>query len=404
MERHIFVGKSTQANTTEPQHLSKSRKIMERNPFCLSPLIPDEYFCDRHKETELMLKTLTNQGNVVLTSPRRMGKTGLINHCFSQPVVRQNFIAISIDVLHTSSLREFVMELGSAVFKTVASRSERLTKQFVSVLRSLSASFGFDAMTGMPTFDIKLGQITSPEYTLDEIFSYLEAAGMPCLVAIDEFQQIVYYPEKNTEALLRGRIQRLHNTNFVFAGSERRMMNEMFFSDLRPFYQSATPIELAPIELDVYTKFAQAMFARADKRIGANVVENIYRFWDGVTMYVHRLLHDAYAETDSGEECEQALVDRVTEQYLQQNDKRLLELLAFVSEQQKELLYAICAEGQVQGITSAAFVKRHSLKSASAVQSAAKRLLEIDMITKQGYVYSVSDPLMRIWLRRRMSV
>lgn len=374
---------------------------MERNPFYLTPVIPDEFFCDRQKETELMLKTLCNQGNVVLTSPRRVGKTGLINHSFTRQEVKEQFITISIDILHTTSLREFIMELGSAVFNSMATRSERLMRRFTSLLRSLNASFGFDPVTNTPTFDIKLGQITSSEYTLDEIFAYLEASEQPCIVAIDEFQQIAYYPEKNVEALLRGRIQRMQNTFFVFAGSERRMMNEMFFSDLRPFYQSATPIDLSPIDLDIYTLFVQQQFAQAEKSISEEVIHATYHYWDGVTMYIHKVFHDAYAETGRGEVCTQDTIDKVTDSYLLQNEKRLRELLAFITEQQKQLLYAICDEGQATGITSSAFVKKHSLKSASAVQSAAKRLLETDMITKQGHTYSVSDPLLRIWLKRK---
>ena len=92
----------------------------------------------------------------------------------------------------------------------------------------------------------------------------------------------------------------------------------------------------------------------------------------------------------------------MTSSFISQNEKRLRELLSFVTDQQKQLLYAIAQEGKSTGITSGAFVKKHSLKSASAVQSAAKRLLEIDMITKSGQTYTVSDPLLRIWLRKRI--
>ncbi|MBQ3911287.1 MAG: hypothetical protein II691_08290, partial [Muribaculaceae bacterium] len=92
-----------------------------------------------------------------------------------------------------------------------------------------------------------------------------------------------------------------------------------------------------------------------------------------------------------------------TATYIAQNEKRLQELLAFISVQQKELLYAIAREGVATKLTSAAFVKRHQLKSASAVQSAAKRLLDYDIITQKGHEFSVSDPLLEIWIRERMA-
>ena len=181
---------------------------MSINPFVLSPAIPDEFFCDRQSESASLIKSIINQENVVLISPRRVGKTGLIYHCFSQPEIRDNYLTVSIDILHTTSFQEFIKELGAAVFNTVAKRSEKLTKLFVTTLRSLSGSFGIDSMTYMPTFDVKLGQINTPEYTLEEIFNYLEKADKPCIVAIDEFQQVTKYPEGNIEALLRGRIQK----------------------------------------------------------------------------------------------------------------------------------------------------------------------------------------------------
>lgn len=202
------------------------------------------------------------------------------------------------------------------------------------------------------------------------------------------------------EALLRGRIQKLQNTNFIFAGSERRVMNEIFFSDKRPFFQSATLLQLEPIALPVYKEFVVQHFRNADKGIDEAAIEWAYQQYDGITMYTHKLFHDAFAETEERETCTTTDMQQISYLLIQQNAKRLQELLAYVSEQQKELLYAIAADRQTSQLTSSAFVKRHHLKSASAVQSAAKKLLEFDLITEQSKTYSISDPLLRIWLDR----
>lgn len=373
---------------------------MSINPFVLSPTIPDELFCDRQKESASLVRSILNQENVVLISPRRVGKTGLIYHCFKHPEIHDNYTTVSIDILHTTSFQEFIKELGNAVFNTVAKQSEKLTRLFVTTLRSLNGSFGIDPVTYTPTFDLKLGQINMPEYTLDEIFAYLEKADKPCVVAIDEFQQIAKYQDSNIEALLRGRIQKLVNTHFIFAGSERRMMNEMFFTDKRPFYQSATLLELEPIDLGIYTEFAVQQFHAVGKTLDPDAFEWAYQKFDGVTMYTHKLLHDTFADTLPGTTCTITDMQKAAEQYIQQNSKRLQELLSYVTEQQKEVLYAIAADRNVQRITSSDFVKRHHLKSASAVQSAVKRLLDLDLITEQHKSFSISDPLLRIWIDR----
>jgi AAA+ ATPase superfamily predicted ATPase len=371
------------------------------NPFIVSGKIPPEYFCDRVEEAAQLEKALNNQMNVVLTSSRRMGKTSLVDFVFDVPSIKEEYVTITVDILHTGTFREFILALGTAVFDSVASRSEKLRKMFVTFLKSLSASFGYDTLQNMPTFDVKLGDIQRPEYTLNEIFDYLEAVDRRCLVVIDEFQQITRYPEKNVEALLRTYIQKMSNANFVFSGSRRRLMEEMFFSSKRPFYQSAKSLRLDPIKVSVYQEFAIHHFQQAEKNITAEAFQYVYDTFWGVTFYIQRIMKDAFAETLMGDTCDLEAVKELIQDYLDENDSRLREQLAFITESQKELLYAIHAEKQAQGITAMAFNKKYRLRSPSSTQSAALKLLEYELITRAENTYSISDPLLSLWLDRR---
>ena len=371
------------------------------NPFIVSGKIAPEYFCDRVEEATQLEKSLNNQMNVVLTSSRRMGKTSLVDFVFDKPDFKDEYVTISVDILHTTTFREFILALGTAVFDNVATRSVKLRKQFVTFLKSLSASFGYDTIQNMPTFDIKLGDVKNPEYTLAEIFGYLEKVDKRCIVVIDEFQQITRYPEKNVEALIRTHIQKLSNANFVFSGSQRRLMEEMFFSSKRPFFQSAKSLRLEAIASDIYLDFAKKHFSEAGKEIAVEAFSHVYEVFMGVTFYVQRILHDAFAETPKGQICDIEAVNQLIENFIDENDSRLREQLAYITEAQKELLYAIHEEKQVQGITSIAFNKKHRLRSPSSTQSAALKLLEYDLITRKEKVYSISDPLMKLWLDRR---
>ncbi|MDD7317913.1 MAG: ATP-binding protein [Prevotella sp.] len=376
---------------------------MQINPFILGNRIPEKYFCDREEESMMLVRSIMNQENVVLVSPRRVGKTGLMNHCFNMPEVFNNHIVMYVDILHTTTLKEFIQEIGNAVFRNVARRNDRMMKMFAATVRSLQASFGYDPVNNVPTFDIKLGHIAQPEYSLDEIFEYIEKAEKRCVIAIDEFQQIVNYPEKNIEAILRGRIQRLSNVNFIYSGSERRLMTEMFFSDKRPFFQSATMLHLGVIELPKYADFARKHFEEAGKSIEQAAIEYAYQRYDGITLYLQRMMHDAFSMTKEGETFTKENMKWQSKAYVRQQETRLKEMLSHISEQQKELLYAICEDGIAERITSGEFVRRHNLKSASAVQAALKKLLEYDVVTQNGKQFSISDPLLRIWLRERNS-
>ena len=371
------------------------------NPFIVSGKIPEAYFCDRIEESTDLQKSLTNQLNVVLTSSRRMGKTSLVDFVFDKPVIKDDYITISVDILQTTTFREFIFTFGTAVFETVATRSDKWRKMFITFLKSLSGSFGYDPVQNTPTFDIRLGDIQQPEYTLREIFQYLESVEKRCLVVIDEFQQITRYPEKNVEEILRTQIQKLSNANFVFSGSRRRLMEEMFFSSKRPFYQSAKPLRLEPIDEDVYFDFASTHFQKAGKTLSKEAFTYVYDTFWGVTLYVQRMMKDAYIETPEGEACDVDMVKILIENYIKENDSHLREQLSFITEAQKELLYAIYVEGEVQSITSSAFNKKHRLRSPSSTQSAALKLLEYDLITRKEKTYSLSDPLLSLWLDRR---
>lgn len=383
-------------------YLCKNNDSMAKttNPFIVTGKIEPEYFCDRVTESARLVKSVTNGYNMVIISPRRMGKTGLIQFCYDKPEIADEYYTFFIDILHTSSLREFTYLLGRAIYETLLPRSRKMASLFILTIKSISGKFGFDPITGMPTFNVELGDIDRPEYTLDEIFQYLAHADKPCIVAIDEFQQIAKYPEKNIEAQLRTHIQKLRNCNFIFAGSERHMMQEMFTSAARPFYHSADMLELKAIVPEIYIPFIAGHFKKRNRRIASDDIERVYNLFKGHTYYVQKAFNEAFADTPEGEECTLETIRAAIDNMVASNDTIFREILSNIPEKQKELLYAIAKEGEAERITSAAFIKRHSLASASSVQSAMKKLLEKDIITEINKVFSVTDKLFAMWMNR----
>lgn len=381
-------------------YLCKNNDSMAKttNPFIVTGKIESEYFCDRVTESARLVKSVTNGNNMVIISPRRMGKTGLIQFCYDKPEIADEYYTFFIDILHTSSLREFTYLLGREIYETLLPRSRKMASLFIQTIKSISGKFGFDPITGMPTFNVELGDIDRPEYTLDEIFQYLARADKPCIVAIDEFQQIAKYPEKNIEAQLRTHIQKLRNCNFIFAGSERHMMQEMFTSAARPFYHSADMLELKAIVPEIYIPFIAGHFEKRNRRIAPDDIERVYNLFKGHTYYVQKTFNEAFADTPEGEECTLETLRAAIDNMVASNDTIFREILSNIPEKQKELLYAIAKDGEVERITSAAFIKRHSLASASSVQSAMKKLLEKDIITEINKVFSVTDRLFAMWM------
>lgn len=370
------------------------------NPFVVTGKIAPEYFCDRIAESARLIKSVTNGNNLVIISPRRMGKTGLIQFCYDMPEISQEYYTFFIDILHTSSLREFTYLLGKEIYETLLPRSRKMLKLFIQTIKSISGKFGFDPIFNVPTFNIELGDIERPEYTLDEIFQYLAHADKPCIIAIDEFQQIAKYPEKNIEALLRTHIQKQANSNFIFAGSERHMMQEMFTSAAKPFYNSADILELKAISPEIYVPFVLKHFEKCQKSIEAADVEKVYHLFKGHTYYIQKTFNEAFADTPERGACTIGIIRTAIDNMIASNDTIFREILSNIPEKQKTLLYAIAKEGEAERITSSEFIKRHSLTSASSVQSAAKKLLEKDLITESNKAFSVTDKLFAMWINK----
>lgn len=368
------------------------------NPFVVGKYVAPQYFCDREQETALLAKHIDNGRNVALISPRRMGKTGIIHHAFSQGKIKEKYYLIFIDIYATSSLAELTYMLAKAVYDNLKSRRKAWLERFSQVVRSLWMGFKIDAMSGEPTFDIGLGDISAPEETLDEILRYLEEADRPCVVAIDEFQQIGNYPEKNVEALLRTKIQTCRNTQFIFAGSKRHVMGNMFLSSSKPFYQSAIIMGLGPIPEERYVGFAVRLFGMRGRSVDPDIVSRVYRRFDGCTWFVQMMMNELFAITPEGGNCGHDEIDTAFDNVIQSQESAYTAILARLSPRQKALLQAIAKEGVASSITSEEFISRYSLGSASSVQSAVKPLLKNDILTREGDTYRVYDYFFREWM------
>lgn len=370
------------------------------NPFIVGRYVSPDYFCDRESETKFLIKQIENGRNVALISPRRMGKTGLIHHCFHQKSLTDNFYTFFVDIYATSSLAEFVYLLGKAIYEKLKPKGKVWIERFFQVITSFRLGFKLDSMTGEPSFDLSLGDIQTPQTTLDEIFTYLESADKPCVIAIDEFQQIGNYEEKNIEALLRTKIQQCKQTYFIFAGSKRHMMSNMFNSPSKPFYQSAISMGLAPIPMDTYIDFATQLFEERGKHLSRELAEKVYQQFNGCTWFIQMMMNELFALTGRNELCDITRLEEAERNVILAQEDSYKDLLAHLAPKQKLILQAISKEGIAQNVTSSAFMKKHNLPSASSVQSAIKGLLKNDLITLEEGTYRIYDYFFSDWLAR----
>lgn len=370
------------------------------NPFVIGTYAGEHYFCDRVAESKELISNILNGRNTVLVAHRRLGKTGLIRHCFEQPEIKKDHYVFFIDILATSSLEEFVLALGKEIINSSKPKSRKLLESLKNVFVSLRGGFRIDAITGEPAFELEIGDVVSAKTTLDEIFDYLNKADKPCVVAIDEFQQIGKYPESNIEALLRTKIQHCPNCHFIFAGSEPDMLINMFNNQDKPFYKSADFMQIDRIDLKKYTEFAMGLFSEHLKQIPAEIVHCAYHAVDGVTLYVQFIMNELFQLVAPHKTATHDDYLNAVDILLRKHSFVFQNTLSSLSLKQKELLYALARENRPVELTSSEFINKYRLRSASSVQSALKGLVSKKIITKENEFYVIVDRLFRLWLIR----
>ena len=368
------------------------------NPFLIVGYHSPEFFCDRETETATILDALKNGRNITLIAPRRMGKTGLICNAFHHlKEQKSDIVTLYMDIYSTQSFGDFVRLFANTVLGKLDAAPQKALNRISQFIHSCRPVFTFDELTGVPKVTIDVAP-QDEKSTLKEIFDYLASSQRHCCIAIDEFQQIAEYPEKGIEALLRSYIQFLPNVNFIFAGSKQHLMQEMFTSSKRPFYQSTQLINIGSIDRETYADFAIGLFAQCSKLLPRDVFYAIYEMYDGHTWYIQYLLNRLYGYN---QDVDMVMVSDAMEQIVSEQSYSYQTLLKSYSAGQVRLLKAIAREGCVKEILAGDFISRNRLRAASSVSASLKRLQDNELVylTPQGYI--IYDRFMREWLRQQ---
>lgn len=369
------------------------------NPFLIAGYHSPEFFCDRKAESSTILEALYNGRNITLIAPRRMGKTGLIHHVFYQlKEQKSDVVTLYMDIYSTQSLGDFVRLFANTVLGQLDSVPQKALNRIGQFIRSCRPVFTFDEITGTPKVTVDVSP-TEEESTLKEIFDYLGSSEKRCYIAIDEFQQIAEYPEKGVEALLRSYIQFLPNVNFIFAGSKQHVMQEMFTSSKRPFYQSTQLLTIGTVNRDEYADFAMAHFAKNNLQLPREVFDAIYDKFDGHTWYIQNLLNRLYGYN---RDVEMASITYAIEQIVAEQSYSYADLLKAYPAGHVRLLKAIAQEGCVKEVLAGNFISKHKLRAASSVSSALKKLVANELVYQTTDGYIIYDRFMGEWLRNQV--
>lgn len=368
------------------------------NPFIITGYQSPAYFCNRENEVEKLTSSLKNNRNTTLISLRRMGKTALIDHLFFQLQDEKELSLHYLDLLPTINLPEFTKVMANAVIGKFEKKPVLIFQKLMKTISHLRPKISIDTLTGQPILELDISGTEEAEKTLDYIFQYLGKQDKKIIIAIDEFQQIVHYPEMNMEARLRSMIQKYNNISFIFSGSNRHLLQSIFSDYGRPFYQSTDIMFLERIDSDLYLQFILEKFRNDRFEITESTAEKILRWTYGHTFFVQYVCNRIYAQnirkiTDEA-------VNMVLFEILKEREPVYYNFRNLLTEQQFMLLKAIAKEGRVRQPTSREFIVKHSLNNSSTVQTSLLALINKELVYAEQEKYALNDVFLSRWLER----
>ena len=371
------------------------------NPFILSTHTPKAFFCDRERETRDLVRYLENGSNITLISPRRYGKTGLIYHVFDTlEESKADFETYYVDIYATRSFEDFVTLLAESVYGGL--KGKNTMRAFLDVLKSVRPVVSPDPVSGVPQLSFTFQNDLEKRYSIKAILDYLEHRKKKVIVAIDEFQQVRTYEGLPFEALLRSCIQPLRNVQFIFSGSKKHVMSDMFTGEKSPFYESAGLYPLDRIPQESYAAFIKKQFEDNGKHIQDDAVELILDWTRRHTYYTQFLCNRVFQMIRK-----EATVSDVffcAEIILDENADAFLERRALLTRKQWDYLIAIAKEGAVARPTSSDFLQKYRLGAPSSSLRTLESLVEKELVletkTPEGSVYGVYNVFLSRWLER----
>jgi AAA+ ATPase superfamily predicted ATPase len=370
------------------------------NPFLTIGYAGKNYFCDRENELEAACKNVKNGINTTLISARRLGKSALIHRIF-EDLESENYACIYVDIYACTNLKDFTETLAVAIFSKFSAKRS-IGRRFFDFLKNLRPIISYDALSGQPEIHFEFALAKEYEHTLRSLFQFLDTRQLKVVLAVDEFQQIADYPEKNTEALLRTIIQTLKNTQFIFSGSKKHLMLEMFSVANHPFFSSTQILGLSEIPTAKYAAFIQKKFADYNRSIDNQAVEFILSWTLAHTYYTQIICNSVFAEEKKNTDLE--LVKRTCEEQLNLHQVTYMQYRSLLSPIQWQLLLAIAKEELVAELQAQSFLRKYKIGAASSAQKALNALLDKEMIfsieSTQKTAYRVYDVFLMRWLER----
>ncbi len=369
------------------------------NPFIYGKEVSGENFCNRKKEIEELRRDIINSQNVIVFSQRRFGKTSLLKRVF-EGSKRKGIITIHADLYSVLTEEDFVSLYAKAITKSIFGNFKGKLRNVAKFFKKIRPTFKVsEAGDIVYSVDIEKKEILpSLEDTLESVNRYINSKKKKAAVCFDEFQQVGLLKTDRLQKVMRTSIQKHKNISYIFMGSKKHLISDMFNNPHKPFYKSAKPFPLGKIETSELLEFIQDKFTLTDKYLPDTLAKQIVGTCERHPYYVQYLCHIMWERAIDKK--------RITEEDFLKSLELLLERESSTYEatwnlltlKQKQVLLALSKMLLQEKLFSSDFLQKNNLGSASSLQRTVKSLIDKDLIDKEGDVYTIIDIFFKKWL------
>lgn len=349
----------------------------------------DSAFCNRERERSALRASIESHEHTVLVAPRRYGKTSLI----TQVLKENSFPGTSIDFLFVLSqfeVNQHIAEGVSQVISQLLPSGQAAARQWVEKIKAMNPKLTFNFLGQK----LEIGSQQSTEKTITELLLALDAfaqkAGQSCVLILDEFQQIGELNESHAiEAAIRHAVERSQRVSYIFCGSKRHLLNEMFSSKSRPLYHLCDLMTIDRIHSDSYQQFLdQLCQSHWQSSLATDASEEILSLTQNHPYYVNALCRHLWRMEEAPT---LQSVRETWHDYVYRQSPWIVSDISGLTLNRKKVLTAL-AQSPSEGPMGHAFSKRAGL-SASSIQKSLKALQDLDMVYKNAEGnFCVLDP------------
>lgn len=368
------------------------------NPFKYGCVVEGEYFCPR-PELERQLKAFAESGqNVVIHGERRMGKTSLIKRSVAG---MRKMHMLYIDLYCIRTLSDFCRRVMSGITET--NKQMPFIRKAMAFAHLLRPTLSFDPITGAPQISVDTRAANTPE-SLEAVMGTIGklAKEDKICVVFDEFQDILNL-ERSDVILseMRSTIQFQQDTPYFFSGSVRNDMMRIFDDSKSPFFKSAVPFTVGPIEKSKFVRFIVSRFQKGDRLVDENTANMLIDYADSVSGDVQEICEAIWDTTKPGATVTGADIPAALKLLFSREGEAFGETIRQLTQLQISVLRTL-AETNTIGVYSEEFMQRVGSTSTGAIRTAVNRLVEKRLIYRYGDRYRFANPFFKAWLLTEM--